>query len=235
MEHIRDDKGFNQVWRESLSTRVRARRRCDYMVSKAGISSSSRVLEIGCGTGANAYHLASVTGADVLGVDICEPFVEQARLKYSLPNLRYQKADFNSAYDLTSEQFDCVVGNGILHHLYDNLDQAFSSMKRLLKPGGKIVFLEPNISNPYVYLIFSFQRLRQWAHLEPTEMAFSRQFAIEKLQRLGFVQISVEYRDFLVPGVPSVLIYPLVLLGAILEKIPGFRRLAQSIFITAST
>jgi ubiquinone/menaquinone biosynthesis C-methylase UbiE len=79
MENIRDDNGFNQVWADTLSTRVRARRRRDYMVSKAGIRSSSRVLEIGCGTGANAYQLASTTGADVLGVDICDSFVEQAQ------------------------------------------------------------------------------------------------------------------------------------------------------------
>jgi ubiquinone/menaquinone biosynthesis C-methylase UbiE len=234
MENIRDDNGFNQVWGDSLSTRVRARRRRDYMVSKAGITSASRVLEIGCGTGSNAYQLASSTGADVIGVDICESFVEQARAKYQLPNLRYQKADFNSADDLANEQFDCVVGNGILHHLYDNLDEAFFSMKRLLKPGGEIVFLEPNIGNPYVYLIFTFKRLRVWARLEPTEMAFSRCFAIEKLQRIGFANISVEYRDFLIPGVPSVLIYPLVLLGAVLEKIPGLRCLSQSIFLSAS-
>ena len=85
MENIRDDNGFNQVWGDSLSTRVRARRRRDYMVSKAGITSASRVLEIGCGTGSNAYQLASSTGADVIGVDICESFVEQARAKYQLP------------------------------------------------------------------------------------------------------------------------------------------------------
>ena len=39
---------------------------------------------------------------------------------------------------------------------------------------GRIIFLEPNLHNPYVYLIFSRPKLRQRARLEPDEMAFSR-------------------------------------------------------------
>ena len=50
----------------------------------------------------------------------------------------------------------------------------------------------------------------------------------------GYRDIRVEYRDFLLPGIPDVLITPSIVVGAILERIPLVRMLSQSIFISAA-
>jgi SAM-dependent methyltransferase len=197
------------------------------------LSSGGKILEIGCGLGTNAFMIARKTGADVLGTDLCAPFIRNAREKYELPNLRYEVQDFNRPDQFGGETFDCIVGNGILHHLYPRLDDALANIRRLLNTGGGIVFLEPNVYNPYVYLIFSYPWLRRGAHLEPDEMAFSRRFVTAKLNRAGYRNIRVEFRDFLLPGIPSFLIRPSVLIGAMLERIPVVNWLAQSIFISA--
>src|SRR3546814_15436315 len=42
--------------------------------------------------------------------------------------------------------FDRIGGSGILHHL--DLDSAYAEIARLLKPGGRAVFLEPLGHNP---------------------------------------------------------------------------------------
>jgi SAM-dependent methyltransferase len=198
-----------------------------------GHMTGCKILEIGCGLGSNAFMIARKTCAEVLGIDRCVPFIQKAREKFSLPNLRYQVHDFNAVDPLGAETFDCIVGNGILHHLYPKLDDALVKIRLLLKPGGRIVFLEPNIYNPYVYLIFGCPPLRRRARLEPDEMAFSKRFVSAKLQRASYRSICVEFRDFLIPGVPSFLISPSILVGAVLERVPGFNRLAQSIFISA--
>src|SRR5271165_6223948 len=216
-----DDRGYNQVWSTSEANCVRAERRCDYMISQMDPTAGSKILEIGCGLGSNAFMIARKTGADVLGTDLCVPFIRQAREKFSLPNLRYEVHDFNCAQPFEAEAFDCIVGNGILHHLYPKLDDALVKIQRLLNPGGRIVFLEPNIYNPYVYLIFGCPPLRRRARLEPDEMAFSKRFVAAKLQRASYRNICVEFRDFLVPGIPSFLIRPLILVGAVLEKVPA--------------
>ena len=233
MENIKDDRGFNQVWGDSKSTRVRAERRCEYMISQMQVLPNKLVMEIGCGTGKNAFILAKKTGMNVLGTDLCVPFIDEAKKNYPLTNLRYDILDFNKAEEFKGEKFDYIIGNGILHHLYYHLDEAFANMLHLLKDGGKIIFLEPNIYNPYVYLIFSYAALRKATHLEPDEMAFSKSFVSEKLSKAGYKNIKVEYKDFLLPGVPDFLITPSVVLGDVLEKIPLVKNVSQSIFISA--
>ncbi len=234
MENIKDDRGYNQVWGDSKATRIRAERRCDYMASQMVVRPNKSVMEIGCGTGKNAFLLAGKTGMQVLGTDLCQPFIDEAKGKYKLMNLRYEVLDFNKAADFKGEKFDYIIGNGILHHLYHHLDDAMVNMKGLLKENGKIIFLEPNICNPYVYFIFTFPFLRKLTHLEPDEMAFSDKFITEKLEKAGYKNIKVEFRDFLLPGIPSFLIAPSVWLGAILERVPGVRKWSQSIFISAT-
>lgn len=234
MENIKDDRGFNQVWGDSKSTRIRAERRCDYMISQMNIQPGASVMEIGCGTGKNCFMLAKKTGMNVLGTDLCVPFIEDAKKNFQLPNLRYDILDFNQASQFKGEKFDYIIGNGILHHLYHHLDDAFTNMRNLLKDNGKIIFLEPNLYNPYVYLIFSYDKLRTLTHLEPDEMAFSKRFVSKKLNKAGYSNIKVEYKDFLLPGIPDALIAPSVIIGDLVEKIPLVNKVSQSIFISAT-
>ena len=96
-----------------------------------------------------------------------------------------------------------------------------------------MIFLEPNIYNPYCYLIFTYPYFRKKASLEPTEMAFSKKFIIKKLNTAGYKNIKVEYKDFLLPGIPKFLIKPSIIIGSVAEKVPLIKMVSQSIFISA--
>lgn len=233
MVTIKDDRGYSQGFVLSKSTIVRMRRRTDMLLSEMDLTRDTRILEIGCGTGEVSYWMASRSPAQIVGTDMCVPFIEEAKKKYQLPNLRYEVMDFNTPGSFSDEKFDYIVGNGILHHLYGDLDGSLASMRRLLKMRGKIAFLEPNVYNPYIYLIFSYAKLRVLAGLEPGEMAFSKPFIIKKLAQAGFGEIRVDYKDFLLPGIPEFLIAPSIALGAVLEKLFLVNKLSQSIFIRA--
>ncbi|OGG41018.1 hypothetical protein A2118_02110, partial [Candidatus Kaiserbacteria bacterium GWA2_50_9] len=233
MASIKDDRGYNQGFAPATSTTVRMSRRTDLLLSEMNLTQDTRILELGCGTGEVSYWMAQRSPAQVLGTDLCIPFIEEAKKKYQLPNLRYEVTDFNDPRALVGMQFDYIVGNGILHHLYPNLDAVFARMRRLLKENGKIIFLEPNFYNPYVYLIFSFPTFRALAKLEPSEMAFSKRFITDALSWAGFKDIRVDYKDFLLPGIPSFLVQPSIMIGTVLEKLPLFKQAAQSLFIRA--
>ncbi len=229
---VRDEGGYNQGWTGGLSTRIREERRCELMMTKMVSHPSRNVLEIGCGRGEIARHLADKTGMQVLGVDRSDSFIREANSKSLTSNARFEVLDFTRPDQILGRKFDYVVGNGILHHLYHDLAASLHSIRNLLVPGGGVVFLEPNLHNPYVFLIFSRPTLRRLAKLEPDEMAFSRRFAIEQLGQAGFHEIEVEYRDFLIPGVPEWAIQPLIRFGAAAERTPGLKHLAQSLFIS---
>jgi 2-polyprenyl-3-methyl-5-hydroxy-6-metoxy-1,4-benzoquinol methylase len=233
MASIQDDRGYNQGFQPSRALEIRTRRRRDYILEHARVPAGGRILEMGCGTGQLSYLLAEASQAQVVGSDICRPFIEEARKTYPHPRLTYEVFDSNR--DLEIGRFNAIVGNGILHHLYRNLDAALAQIRQTLEPGGRIVFLEPNLLNPYVFLIFSFAPLRKLARLEPDEMAFGRAFIRSRLERNGFAKIEVEYKDFLLPNTPDAFIGPVIQLGDWLEKLPVINRAAQSIFISAET
>jgi 2-polyprenyl-3-methyl-5-hydroxy-6-metoxy-1,4-benzoquinol methylase len=231
---IVDDRGYNQGFRETFALKKRMERRADWMVSEMNVVPGKKILEIGCGTGYVSYYIAKKTGIQVIGSDLCEPFIEEAKKKYILPNLAFVVLDFNKAATSVYNKFDYIIGNGILHHLYYNLHEVLLTLKNLLNPQGKIIFMEPNIYNPYVAAVFKNKRLRKWANLEPDEMAFSKTFIKKKLETTGFKNIKIRYKDFLLPGIPKALVKPSIIIGNIAEKIPLIKNLSQSIFIAAT-
>jgi len=241
MANIVDERGYNQIFKPSPTQALRLRRRAEAMVREMQLPAAPEergrvhILEIGCGMGELAHHLALVTGARVTGVDLSPGFVEHATATYRLPNLKFAVVDLAREFPATeSDRYQYIVGNGILHHLYHHLDDFFPVLSRWLAPGGRLIFWEPNLWNPYVYLIFSFAPLRRLARLEPDEMAFTAGFIARKLAAAGFGPVIVSNRDFLLPNTPPALVYPVVKVGGWLERTPVLNRLAQSVFVVAT-
>lgn len=236
MAGIKDDRGYNQGFRPSKTVSVRNKRRFNYILNNIDINSRYEILEIGCGLGDLSYFLAQNPDNKVLGTDLCLPFIEEAKKKYSLPNLDYVSLDINQTEKLNNRKFDYIVGNGILHHLYSGLDKTLKNLRNLLKNGGKIIFLEPNLLNPYCYLIFNTTHFfRNWAKLEPTEKAFTKTLIKKKLISAGFIDIMIEYKDFLIPVMPYSLIKPTIFIGDFLEKTPVLKFMSQSLLIVGKS
>jgi len=233
MSNLKDDQGHNQIFKPSYATDKRLERRADYIISQFSSKQNIEILEIGCGMGIMANMMANKTTAKVMGVDLCEPFIEAARKQFNNPRLSFEIMDFNNVENFINRKFDYIIGNGILHHLYYHLDLTLVNIRKLLGPGGKMIFLEPNIYNPYVSLIFKNSYFRRKAALEPTEMAFSKRFIVERLQVAGYKNIKVEYKDFLLPGIPKIFVKPSIVVGDIAEKVPLIKKISQSIFISA--
>lgn len=238
MPSIIDDRGYNQGFKHTRSYMTRTRRRCNVITGQFE-QQDARVLEIGCGTGLHAYLIAKqFPKVKVVGTDICESFIIDANKEYQLDNLRYELLDFNDQTAVTKlldryGEFDYIFGDGILHHLYPELKECVHSLQHLLKPGGKMLFWEPNIINPYCFMIFTFPYFRKRANLEPQEKAFGKGHMHRILQSEGFSNISITHRDFLLPITPDSLITAAQLLGGWAEKTPLLKLLSQSIFISA--
>ena len=92
-----------------------------------------RVLDAGCGAG-QLTTLIAESGADVVGVDNSPEMVESAARNY--PALRFEVVDVR---DLPySGEFDAVFSNAVLHWVLPP-EAAVKSIRRALKPGGRLV------------------------------------------------------------------------------------------------
>jgi 2-polyprenyl-3-methyl-5-hydroxy-6-metoxy-1,4-benzoquinol methylase len=240
MASIIDERGFNQGFILTNAQQIRLHRRAVAIVAEMRMPAAPEarkqihILELGCGTGELAHHLAVLTGARVTGVDLSAKFIDAANATYQHPDLSFTVMDLSSQAPASAQdQYNYIVGNGILHHLYNHLDSFLPALGRWLSPGGRLIFWEPNLLNPYVFLIFSFPWLRRWARLEPDEMAFTRNYIRKRLILAGFNDSQVSTRDFLLPNTPEILIKPVISAGRILERIPVVRSWAQSVFLSA--
>lgn len=229
----KDERGYSQLFSPVGSTPVRAGRRAKWFQTEAEKLGACRVLEIGCGTGESAVQVAAGLDAEVVAVDLSAMFIEKARATHQAPNLRFEQLDLLSETPVDLGRFDLVFGNGILHHLVLQLDAVLKALRRLTNDGGGLAFIEPNFMNPYCAFIFGTRVGRKWARLEPDEMAFKASTLRASIANAGWRDVSVATRDFLVPGVPTALIKPIVAIEPFVEATPVTRWLAQSHFATA--
>lgn len=115
--------------------------------NRLGVSLNGRVLDCGCGVGDLSLALAR-QGATVVGTDISPTSINMAREHAKRLDLA-ERAEFQvmrlESMGFEDGSFDLIVGKWILHHV--DLDQAGPEINRVLKPGGRAVFLENNARN----------------------------------------------------------------------------------------
>jgi SAM-dependent methyltransferase len=100
----------------------------------------SRVLEVGCGVGAQTVHLlASSPGALITSVDLSEASLEQARLRVG-DAVDLRQGDL-FALPFADASYDHVFVCFVLEHLEDPV-RALAGLRRLLTPGGTITVIE---------------------------------------------------------------------------------------------
>lgn len=113
----------------------------------------SRVLEAGCGVGAQTVILAGkCPGAHIISVDISPQSIEKAREKIrrrGFSNVNLEVADiFDLPYG--DESFDHVFVCFLLEHLADT-SRALAGLKRVLKKGGSITVIEGDHGSYYCH------------------------------------------------------------------------------------
>jgi SAM-dependent methyltransferase len=94
-----------------------------------------RVLDAGCGMGRFAEVCADA-GADVHAIDLSTAVEAASRNLGHRANLSFYQADIMNL-PFADATFDAIYSLGVLHHTTDTR-QAFMSLIRLLKPGGRI-------------------------------------------------------------------------------------------------
>jgi ubiquinone/menaquinone biosynthesis C-methylase UbiE len=105
------------------------------------LDATSRVLDVGCGSGNTACLIVEQYGSRVHGIDISEVMIakatERARRQGLLDKVEFRVAD---TFQLPFEDglFDVVIVESVLTPLPGDKKQALSEMVRVVRPGGRI-------------------------------------------------------------------------------------------------
>ena len=220
------EKG-EEVWNwSSPAGRLRWKRRVD-MFRNFLSNDNKKILEIGCGTGLFTSQLA-LTNNQIVAIDVSPALLGLAQKRTVFTNVIFKNEDAHGT-SFEDQSFDFIVGISVLHHLDINL--ALKEFFRLLKPGGRIMFTEPNMLNPQIAIQKNVLFIKKLAGDSPDETAFFRWSLKNKFSQNGFTEVVVENFDFLHPAIPKFMLNYVSPLCDKMERVPIIKEISGSLII----
>ena len=192
----------------------------------------NNILEVGAGSCKWAREISAANGnhnpicSAILNEDLYEESnhsplpenIERIHLGEFPGKLRERTFDFIVAYQLLTDE---------------NAGTLLFELKKLLRPGGQILFFDPNPWNPYYRLRRLISKLFFFFGKADNNESLNRVDLFTLLSEAGYIKIKILPYDFLFPPVPKLLLWPMQNLSLILENFPYVRNFAGSLFIWA--
>lgn len=242
MEITREKEHFNKLaekysgqwWGNKTETgQFREKYRAELVADNVKNLNNFNLLEIGCSSGDFTFYLADIFArrgreAEIFAIDISDRLINIAKEKNKFNNIYFLEGNIYNI-PFPEEYFDVVCGNAILHHL--DLDRAFVEIKRVLKKEGKIIFFEPNLLNPQVFLEKKIKFIGKLLQNSPDETALVKNSIRKKLKNLSFKNINVANFDFYHPALPFFIVKNFNFIFKILEKTPLIKEISGSLYI----
>ena len=150
-----------------------------------GLRKSERALDLACGQGAVSLALHAA-GAEVLGVDLSQALITKARQR-APQGVRFLVGDARNLSAQESGSFDAAVCVLAAQNI-DPIAPMFSECARLLRAGGRAVFIVPHPA-------FRVPRQSSWQWDEPRKLLYR-----EVDRYLEPLKVPIDMRPFRSPG-----------------------------------
>lgn len=201
------------VWPSNTFNEFWDMRQRELLVRTLGDVRGRRVVDVGCGTGRMARFFAAAGAREVVGVDFSPSTVAAARAETSHTSqadakIRFAVGDVVAGLDdVGAGTFDDAVVLGCLSVACRDeasLEKAMGNVARLVKPGGRVLIMEPIHRSPL---------LRRVLHLGIEEWIGAANRAglmLAKADRMGFAPVRLV---FSVRDLPRALVGPVFRAG----------------------
>ena len=193
---------WNKVWSDNSSdnyARFRLYKTVDKInkLSDRGIDfKNKKVLDIGCGDGTTLMFLRRAFDIDGVGIDISESVISSFKEKVNDAKLNFFLGDHRDLRGIASDQFDIVLSFGVIEH-FPEYCLALAESRRVLKPGGKLVLIQPHLFSFGVLQKYFLKAINKWKFGNQQDFSFLYYRSI--LKKTGFKDIefftSPPYKD----------------------------------------
>ncbi len=205
---------WDDRFHQKKSTREFHRRRLDSFLQIAHLEKANRIVEVGVGTGPYLKTISPLVH-EIICIDGSYPMLEILKAKHGrLPNIRIFHWDLEELLSADSIEADLLYGFGIIEHVI-NLENFLGNCKRMLRPGGRIIWITPNGKSPWYHGIRCFWR-------GGSHCSTDRYYTLEQLKdlmdRYGFQVDGSRFWGFFPAGIGDRSFQILNRLGRILEK-----------------
>ena len=197
-------------------------------------SLNSNILDYGCGIGSSLKKVIEFNPKKITGIDISDISIQKAKKMIKATNsnaiLLVDNCEKTKFGDNT---FDIVYGTGILHHL--NIEISLKEIHRILKPGGKFLFIEPLGTNPlinfYIKLTPKSRSIDEHPLVGKDFKLIKNKFVNSKVKYYGFLTL-IFFPIYFSPK-NSIVFKMLRKFDQLLFNINFFKKLAWSVLISA--
>jgi hypothetical protein len=117
------------------------------------------------------------------------------------------------------------------HHHHYAVNRTITST--IMEKSGKLIFAEPNMLNPQIFIQKNVPCIKRWMGDSPDETAIVRFNMVKLLQKTGYKNVRIFPYDFLHPAIPQSLTDIFSTIGQVIEKIPLLKEIAGSVIIYA--
>lgn len=114
----------------------------DAFAKRLGENKDQKILDVACGPGWLSAEVAK-TYPNIQACDGSKFLLDHARKTY--PNLKFTEVDLNNRLPYEDNEFDTLIMSMAAHDVEDQV-KTFTELRRILKPGGKLML---TMVNPY--------------------------------------------------------------------------------------
>jgi arsenite methyltransferase len=129
-----------------------------YVFDLAGLEPGERVLDLGSGSGMDAFFAAHQVGSEghVVGLDMTDAQLAKAgrlRDEHGVDHVTFQEGRIEQL-PFDDASFDAVISNGVIN-LAPDKDAVFAEAARVLRPGGRLAIADIVTEHPLTDAIVS--------------------------------------------------------------------------------